>query len=328
MLQRLLRSVLMAGGGLLGRALLGRQVFGRIVLDAAIRSYQIGDYDEAWRQLSLATRANPDDADAQYLSGMAALHRQGAAAARPYFEHAGELDPMNPRAHIALAEIDLPGPDYFEVLRHVHEHLRPRTYLEIGVETGMSLALALPETRAIGIDPTPRLAVPLGALTKVYETTSDEFFATQNVREKLGGSPIELAFIDGMHRFEFALRDFINVERNCTPQSTILFHDAYPLDRATASRDRRTNFWSGDTWRLVLALRKYRPGLRVYNVATAPTGLGIVRGLDPDSRVLSERFEDIVREFMALDYSVLDADKPGTLAAFPNDWERIKSVLQ
>jgi hypothetical protein len=34
-----------------------------------------------------------------------------------------------------------------------------------------------------------------------------------------------------MHHFEFALRDFANTERHCTPQSTILIHDTYPLNR-------------------------------------------------------------------------------------------------
>src|SRR5262249_26303853 len=151
--------------------------------------------------------------------------------------------------------------------------------------------------------------VTLGANATVYEMTSDEFFARHDVRGKLGG-PIELAFIDGMHHFEFALRDFINIEKSCTPDSTVLFHDAYPLDRATAERERRTGFWSGDIWRFVLALRKYRPDLRVHTIASAPTGLGVIRGLDPSSRVLGERYAEIEREFLALDYSVLDADKP------------------
>ena len=38
--------------------------------------------------------------------------------------------------------------------------------------------------------------------------------------------------------------------------------------------------------------------------------------------------EEIGREFLALDYSVLDADKPGMLALYPNDWERVKVILQ
>ena len=31
----------------------------------------------------------------------------------------------------------------------------------------------------------------------------------------------DLAFIDGMHHFEFALRDFANLERHCAPGSTM-----------------------------------------------------------------------------------------------------------
>ena len=51
------------------------------------------------------------------------------------------------------------------------------------------------------------------------------------------------------------------------------------------------------------------------------------RGLDPRSRVLGEKFDEIVREFLAQDYSVLDADKAGMLALYPNDWEEIRAIL-
>jgi hypothetical protein len=99
------------------------------------------------------------------------------------------------------------------------------------------------------------------------------------------------------------------------------------LSRQTAGRERRTKFWSGDIWRLVLILRKYRPELSVKVIGTFPTGLGVVRGLDPASRVLEERLQEIEREFLALDYSVLDPDKPGMLALYPNDLEKIKAIL-
>src|SRR2546422_11081111 len=64
---------------------------------------------------------------------------------------------------------------------------------------------------------------------------------------------------------------------------------------------------------VILILRKYRPDLSVKVIGTAPTGLGVVRGLDPGSSVLREKYDAIVAEFLALDYSVLDADKPGML---------------
>ena len=324
---RLLEALLTAGGGALGRLVLGRQAFSQLVREAGLQCLETQDLDRAWRWLSLATRLAPDDARAQFLSGVTALGRGDVADARTRFQTAADLDPGSSQAHSALAQMSLPGPGYYDVLRRIHEHLRPRTYLEIGVEAGRSLALALPGTRAVGIDPAPQLAAPPAPGVTVHAMTSAEFFARHDIRAELGGAPIDLAFIDGMHTFESALRDFIEIEKHCTAQSTILFHDGYPLDRTTADRERRTKFWSGDIWRLVLALRRHRPDLSVHTVTTAPTGLGLVRRLDPGSRVLEERFHEIEREFLALDYSVLEADKRGMLAAVANDWEQIAPLL-
>ena len=92
----------------------------------------------------------------------------------------------------------------------------------------------------------------------MFALTSDDFFAQQDVRSAFGGRALDLAFIDGMHRFEFALRDFINIERLCSANSVILMHDCYPLDARTAQRERQTGFWSGDIWRLVMLLREQR----------------------------------------------------------------------
>ena len=156
---------------------------------------------------------------------------------------------------------------------------------------------------------------------------SDDYFFQRNVREDLGGLPIDLAFIDGLHHFEFALRDFINIERHCTPDSTVLVHDWYPLNRHTAERAHLSEFFSGDVWRLALTLKKYRPELTIATVGAAPTGLGVVRGLDPASTVLEQRYDAIVAEFMALDYSVLDQDKAGLLNLFPNDVSKVLELL-
>lgn len=231
------------------------------------------------------------------------------------------------QCHHLMSRIALPGPPYLARLPAIHEMLRPRTYLEIGVDRGASLALAQPATRAIGIDPAPKLSGPLPPNTAVYLMTSDDYFAQRDVRVDLGGFPIDLEFIDGLHSFEYALRDFLNVERHSTPESTILVHDCYPLDRQTADRVRSTAFYSGDVWRLILLLKKYRPELRIATVATAPTGLAIVRGLDPASRVLARDFDALVAEFMALDYSALEHDKAGTLNLIPNEWYKVQAFL-
>jgi hypothetical protein len=89
---------------------------------------------------------------------------------------------------------------YLHVLERLHRELSPVSYLEIGVRHGGSLALA--HCPAIGIDPAPAIDRELPHATKVHVLTSDEFFA-----DHADGVTPDLSFIDGMHLFEYALRD-------------------------------------------------------------------------------------------------------------------------
>jgi hypothetical protein len=231
------------------------------------------------------------------------------------------------RAYRLMSRLTLPGEDYFAVLGRIHQYLKPRTYLEIGVSRGRSLERVLPETAVIGIDPEPKLAKPLGNNQKLFTATSDDFFAQHDPRAEFGGRLVDMAFIDGMHRFEFALRDFINVERYCARSSVILMHDCYPLDARTAQREQQTGFWSGDIWRLLLLLRERRPDLVVRTIATPPTGLGIVLNPDPQSRVLGARVDELIREYLARDFSVLEGRQSEALGLVPNEWPAIRALL-
>jgi tetratricopeptide (TPR) repeat protein len=316
-----------AAGGHFARALQADPDHAEAHQWAAGVAVREGRLRDAAELLETACRLSPENVQFHADAAMTHSRLGDADAALRHAEKTVSLAPRSLPAHQLLAGIRLPGPQYLEVMAMIHAQLRPRTYLEIGVNTGLSISLARPETRAIGIDPEPRVAAPLGPRVAIRATTSDEYFAGHDVSGDLGGLPIDLAFIDGMHRFEFALRDFINIEKHCSPQSTILIHDCYPLTRLTAEREPQTGFWSGDIWRLILILKRYRPDLGVNVIATAPTGLGIVRGLDPASTLLSERLQEIVDAYLALDYSVLDADQAGMLALFPNDWERIRALL-
>lgn len=281
-----------------------------------------------------ATRPSPRAAGDQaaevthlYQAAVAAAQTGRIAEATSGCRAVLALQPDHAPAHTLLAAIDLPGESYFHVLGRIQEHLRPRTYVEIGVATGDSLRFVRPETRALGVDPEPQVKFEPGPNVKIFAQASDDFFARNDVRAELGGLPIDLAFIDGMHHFEFALRDFMNVEALCAPASTILIHDVYPLDEPTASRDRKTTFWSGDIWRLVLLLRKHRPDLMVHTIAAYPTGLALVRNLDPESRYLHDNLDALVAEYLAIDYSFLDGRKADSLALFPNDWPQISGLL-
>src|SRR3990172_5956345 len=56
-------------------------------------------------------------------------------------------------AHTLLAHIELTGEHCLRLLARIHKHLRPRTYLEIGVAHGDSLTLVVKGTLSIGIHP-------------------------------------------------------------------------------------------------------------------------------------------------------------------------------
>src|SRR5262249_5652050 len=140
------------------------------------------------------------------------------------------------------------GAHYYELLKRFHYQLRPKSYLEIGVDDGASIVLAKSPTVAIGIDPAPRLTSTPGTICKIFPMKSDEYFATRDPRSDFETEAADLALIDGMHLFEQALRDFINVERFSSPSTVVLIHDCFAIDALTASRQRKTAFWTGDVW--------------------------------------------------------------------------------
>jgi hypothetical protein len=231
------------------------------------------------------------------------------------------------RVYRYLAGLELPGEDYLRVLARVHAHLRPATYLEIGVACGDSFRLPRAPTRAIGIDPAPRVPYRLAAHQKLFAQTSDEFFATRDVLAELGGQTVQMAFIDGMHHFEYALRDFANLEAVCDPRAVIFVHDCHPLDARSSAREQSTRFWSGDVWRLIVLLKRHRPDLKIHTLATPPTGLGMITGLSPGKRLRGEQLAALTAEGLGLDFAAIAPRKPEALNVFPNDWAKVRALL-
>jgi hypothetical protein len=111
-----------------------------------------------------------------------------------------------------------------------------------------------------------------------------------------------------MHLVEFLLRDFIHTEKACHARSVIALHDCVPLDLHMAGREwgnleRRAlsvhpDWWTGDAWKILPILRQYRPDLTVEVLNAPPTGLVIVRGLDPNSHVLANEENRILEQFV------------------------------
>jgi predicted O-methyltransferase YrrM len=217
-------------------------------------------------------------------------------AAKPVAKKAA---PAKPQATANLSRWQPPDPfaphpeprmSRHEFLEGLHQKTRPRTYLEIGIRTGTSLALS--RTRSIAVDPSFVIDKPIHCDVQVVKATSDDFFAGEAPLAHFDGVPVDLAFIDGMHLSEFALRDFINIEPLMADTGVIVFDDVLPRNALEAARDRKTKSWAGDVYKVVEILRRRRPDLVVLLVNTANTGTAVVLGCDQASTVLKDCFAE------------------------------------
>lgn len=193
---------------------------------------------------------------------------------------------------------------YMETLAFLHQAFQPKNYLEIGVRTGKSLALA--KCPALGVDPLPNISVELGDNVHLKEIPSDDFFARDD--DPLLAEKIDFAFIDGMHLFEYAMRDFMNIERHAHPGTIVVIDDIFPGHPKQAERERETVHWTGDVWKLYHILQKARPDLTLIPLDTHPTGLLLICGLDPDNRILWEEYNPTITRFMnrAIPQAIID----------------------
>ncbi len=209
---------------------------------------------------------------------------------------------------------DLQGEHYLSVLQRLHATLQPKTYLEVGVSQGHSLALA--RCSSVAVDPAFQItpehlhAVISKPSMHFFKMTSDDFFADHSPQRILG-RPVDVAFLDGMHRCEFLLRDFANVERHCKKNSVVALHDCLPVEPGIAHRTRtepgnviqqhRATWWAGDVWRTSLLLRRRRPDLSLTVLDSNPTGLVLITNLDPASTVLQDQYSALVQEMLSFD---------------------------
>lgn len=186
-----------------------------------------------------------------------------------------------------------------QFLAALHKVLRPRTYLEIGVDDGKSLTLS--RVPSIAIDPAFRVTREIATDVQLARVTSDEFFARRDPLAHLPRPCLDLAFIDGMHLAEFALRDFMNIERFCEPGSVIVLDDMLSRNIDEAARDRHTGPWTGDVYKVMTALRTHRPDLVSLEVNTVGSGVGLVLLPDPSSTALAGVYDQLVGEMVVPD---------------------------
>lgn len=183
---------------------------------------------------------------------------------------------------------------YVPFLGRMHAALSPDFYLEIGVRRGVSLAQAA--CPSLAIDPLPELNVPPRDDQRVIAQTSDHFFEF-SASKLLADVAVDLAFIDGMHLFEFVLRDFMNVERHAHEHTVVVIDDVFPVHPVHAARRRTTAAWTGDVWKIYDCLSQSRPDLALVPIDTSPSGLLVVFGLNSATTTLREQYNPLVRRY-------------------------------
>jgi predicted O-linked N-acetylglucosamine transferase (SPINDLY family)/predicted O-methyltransferase YrrM len=237
------------------------------------------------------------------------------------------LSTLDHKQNIDAALACFPGPQYLDWLQWLHSTLKPASYVEIGVETGQSLRFARHPTRAVGVDPAIQIIHSQECWVKLFKLTSDDFFAQRDLRQVLDAPFVDLAFIDGLHTFDQALKDFINIERFSRPGTVVAFHDIFPVTPITAARERKSIFWLGDTWKVVTILKEMRPDLKIFTLPTFPSGLTLVTGLNAESTLLAQDVERIIERWMNVELDSYLADINTYLNVVANDFETVARLL-
>jgi len=225
--------------------------------------------------------------------------------------------PTKRDSHVVAPELS--GEYYASILKRLHNVLQPKRYLEIGTNSGQSLALA--KCATVAIDPNFQISSNVWQgkpSCHLFQCTSDVFFRERDPAEILGG-PIDFAFLDGMHWCEMLLRDFINTEGHCNRNSIIAIHDCLPVDIHVARRDTQDRssanisehpeWWTGDVWKTALLLKRHRQDLKIYAFDSQPTGLILITNLDPKNNTLESRYFDILEELRTMSLEEIGLDQ-------------------
>ena len=203
------------------------------------------------------------------------------------------------------------GLSYDEFFERVHSTYLFDWYMEIGCRYGTIFSQVKGKT--IAVDPyfqvTKNAVGPKPAL-HLFQATSDDFFANGFLSNN--AVKLSVTFLDGMHLVEYLLRDFMNTERNSHPKGVIALHDCCPRNFAMTTRDLDNlpeSGWTGDVWKMLPILQKYRPDLTITVLDCYATGLVLVSDLDPHNDVLAKNYDAIVKAYTEVDLETFGAKR-------------------
>lgn len=200
---------------------------------------------------------------------------------------------------------------YVRFLRNLHASVLFDWYMEIGCRAGQTFGPV--RSRTIAVDPFFQVDTNvIGAkpALHVFQQTSDDFFAGGFL--KAAGVKLGFSFLDGMHLFEYLLRDFINTERHSDPGGVIAMHDCCPFSHEMTTREidpPPRGAWTGDVWKIIPVLQEMRPDLKITVLGCKPTGLVLVSNLNPKSRKLSSNYDALVRDWVPVTLAEYGTDR-------------------
>jgi len=210
------------------------------------------------------------------------------------------------------------------IIKTLMQQKKLRNYLEIGVNNG-HVFFRVSSTFKLAVDPEftfdnarkiGKIFVnPYNIFNRYFSKTSDAFFA-EDAPQVLSQKKVQLALVDGLHEYAFALRDVENTLQYLTDDGVIIMHDCNPQTKEEAGtleewRVRGKGQWNGDVWKAVLHLRSTRNDINVF-VLDCDQGLGIVTKRKPENTLGFTQ-----QQIMALSYEQLNDNRKAWLNLKP-----------
>jgi hypothetical protein len=250
-----------------------------------VLSLQCGDLTRARDLIQRAIDAVPGIAVYHHNLGQVFNKSGDVYSARACYQQSLALDPDLEIAQDQLNALDTAGADIethgehlrkkmmrYEVIQHVIDKIKGRTYLEIGVDSGESFVNTR-AARKIGVDPVPTsqlidqllnifnidyfsfssagtpqsselqltasskqaiAQMPFEEAAELFYMTSDSFFM-EKAQALFYSQKIDVAFVDGLHTYEQTSTDVLNILEHLNDTGVILMHDCNPPISSSAA---------------------------------------------------------------------------------------------
>ncbi|MEP7253382.1 MAG: class I SAM-dependent methyltransferase [Ginsengibacter sp.] len=149
---------------------------------------------------------------------------------------------------------------------------------------------------------------PYNIFNKYFSKTSDDFFA-QDAPKIFANKKIDIALVDGMHEYKYALRDVESILKYLSDDGVIIMHDCNPVTKEAARSYKEWNAagstgqWNGDVWKAIMHLRSFRNDIDVF-VVNCDFGLGIITKKKPQDNLTFS-----IKEIESLDFDDFNANK-------------------